>query len=396
MLEVNNAWLTDAIERFSLNDCPQLKSIAINEVKKRTKVMPFRFIDGSELTKAPSPLHWVIKGIFMRKSLNQVIGETGSLKSFITLWMAYCVGNGIDWNGRKVEQGVVLYIAAEGEAGLGKRLKVLEDFYGMPPRNIKFSEDRADLSDAENVERMYETAKLMEWDVKLVIFDTLHMTAGDFDENSSKDYGKVFVSLNRIKEETNAAVIVIHHVGHGDKSRGRGSSASRAAMDNEYRAERKDGIVTLTCTKAKETEPPEPMRFKYSVVDTGWFDEDGFPETSLILEDAGAFYNPKITKLTESQQHALAVLVSVIKQSGTTMPEDTVDAFLASHPDVDIPERVVPVKAWRDSCVNALVQDGRSSGTARKLFSRTRNELDENNYVEMFEDFVWINPESET
>ena len=66
----------------------------------------------------------------------------------------------------------------------------------------------------------------------LIIIDTLarHHTG---DENSATEMSSFIGNLDQLREEFNAAVVVVHHSGK-DPSRGaRGSSAFRAALDHE-------------------------------------------------------------------------------------------------------------------------------------------------------------------
>ena len=79
---------------------------------------------------------------------------------------------------------------------------------------------------------------------------------GPGDENSAADIGAFLNSVDMLRDETGAAVVIVHHAGHGDKTRARGSSAIRAAVDVEYSLTKTPEGVTLECTKAKDFEPP--------------------------------------------------------------------------------------------------------------------------------------------
>jgi hypothetical protein len=50
-----------------------------------------------------------------------LFGPSGHGKTFLTLDWAYCVATGIPWYGRQVKAGHVVYVAAEGHAGLRQR-----------------------------------------------------------------------------------------------------------------------------------------------------------------------------------------------------------------------------------------------------------------------------------
>jgi hypothetical protein len=65
------------------------------------------------------PVNPLIDGLFDEGALSVIYGDSGSGKTFATLDMAFHVGAGLDWNGKKVTRGLVVYVAAEG----GKRIK---------------------------------------------------------------------------------------------------------------------------------------------------------------------------------------------------------------------------------------------------------------------------------
>ncbi|MFK5284070.1 AAA family ATPase, partial [Lacticaseibacillus paracasei] len=48
-------------------------------------------------------------------------GESGSGKSFMALQLAGAIARGVEWRGRRVKQGRVVYIAAEGAGGFRNR-----------------------------------------------------------------------------------------------------------------------------------------------------------------------------------------------------------------------------------------------------------------------------------
>jgi acetyl-CoA acetyltransferase family protein len=55
----------------------------------------------------------------------------------------------------------------------------------------------------------------------------------------------------------------VHHTGHNDKQRGRGSSAIRGGVDIEYLvAIQGEGLSQLSCAKMKDAPKPEPTAFE--------------------------------------------------------------------------------------------------------------------------------------
>ncbi len=56
------------------------------------------------------------------------------------------------------------------------------------------------------------------------------------DENSSQDIAAFIGNIDKHIKPLGAAALVVHHSGHGQKDRSRGSSSIRAAMDGEFAA----------------------------------------------------------------------------------------------------------------------------------------------------------------
>src|SRR5205085_1304830 len=82
---------------------------------------------GKALVLAGKPL---VKGLLNRGGMSVLYGESNSGKSFVGLDLGYHIGKGVPWCGRKVHRGAVVYLAAEGGAGIYARLGALERHYG--------------------------------------------------------------------------------------------------------------------------------------------------------------------------------------------------------------------------------------------------------------------------
>ncbi len=71
---------------------------------------------------AGRPPQWLIKDILPKAGLAMVYGESGAGKTFFVFDMVATIARGVDWRGRKVKKGRVIYVAAEGVGGFRKRL----------------------------------------------------------------------------------------------------------------------------------------------------------------------------------------------------------------------------------------------------------------------------------
>jgi len=233
---------------------------------------------------------FVIKGLIPECSFASIYGPSGSYKSFLALDWACHIATGKDWDGHKVKQGAVLYVAGEGGFGVTQRIRAWE-----LKHKVKNLDNLARLpapifpSDGDQIKTMIEYCHEIETKtgqgLKLIILDTLARCYGGNDENSSRDMGAFIKGCDTIKQLTGATVLVVHHSGKNVDSGGRGSSSLPAALDVEYRVSR-DGegqqALVLTCSKMKDAEQPDPKAYDLTSVHIRT-DSDGDDVNSLSV-----------------------------------------------------------------------------------------------------------------
>lgn len=278
----------------------------------------FKLTALSDIPTTRPPKQWLIKKTLEPRKLHTLIGESGAGKSFIALDMAWHVAHGIDWNGHSVKaKGDVVYIAGEGAEGVIDRCSALSKHYGQPMPDNYFVSDQGINFDVEaDVKMLVDVVKSCSASPALVIIDTLHRNFSA-DENSAKDIAALLKKLDAyLRVELGAAVLLVHHSGHGDKDRGRGSSAIRAAVDVELVAKKdKDGLIVLSCSKAKDFAAGEPLSFKLQTVELNHADDDGEQVTSAVPIYLGHAFK-KTKELKPDNQEALAILETMLTQSG--------------------------------------------------------------------------------
>lgn len=249
---------------------------------------------------------WVIKNLLERGSNTLLFGESGACKSLIAMDWAFCIGNGINWHGHKTKQGTVVVIAGEGHRGLAMRMQALKQKYNMKPNNIYFSTKSVNLLDRDAVTRVGNILDglALEMPPCAIFIDTMHRNMHG-DENSSEDMALFLANMEFLAKKYNAAITPVHHSGHGDKGRARGSSAIKAGMDAEFCMTKKSKMeVTFSCTKSKDFSAGNNMDFKIKVVDLEgecFYDEDeGKQIEGVYLEYVGQAEDKK--DLTKAEQ----------------------------------------------------------------------------------------------
>lgn len=226
----------------------------------------FRLRSLKDLQEVPDP-RWLIEGILSEGAMCEVHGPPASAKSFLVLDWALSVASGRPWHGRSVLKGDVVYIAAERALGLKRRsaawrkARLVEEWPG-----VSVLDTAVQLLEEEDVDQFLRVLHESEMKPVLIVVDTL---AGCFlggDENSARDMNTAVHSLLDIQRATGAAVLVVHHTGK-NTSVERGSSVLRGRMDVMVDVARKGDQITVSCSKASDFAPFDPMRLRIRAVE---------------------------------------------------------------------------------------------------------------------------------
>ncbi|WP_333601524.1 hypothetical protein [Flavobacterium sp.] len=187
-----------------------------------------------------------------------------------------------------------------------------------------------------------------------------------------------------------AAILVVHHSGHGNKDRSRGSSSIRAAMDGEFSATKKDKSITLTCHKAKDFEELNPLQFTLKPTELEWLDSDDKPMTSVYLEYGGVATTDKKNKLTAKDEAILTSLDAAIVEHGI---EPTAEIKL-KFGEFDSPagkmQRVVNIDYWREKAYPSIVVTGNNPENAKRVaFNRCSDKLLNQGLIVKCDNYAW-------
>lgn len=231
----------------------------------------------------------VIEGFLYRDTLARIIGPSGHMKSFVALDFAGHIGGGHDWRGCRVTQGPVIYLVAEGGAGIRKRVRAWEQYHGRKMAGVRFLPRPVQAGDAVAWSVLTEVCKRIQ--PVFIIFDTQARVTVGVEENSSREMGLVIDRMDNLRTVTKACVTLIHHQGlQGDH--GRGSTAVKGALQTELRVTKKgkkgpDSQVIVSSDKQKDDEELDDIAFGITVVKLdGEAKEDGSPVTSVVLTPA--------------------------------------------------------------------------------------------------------------
>ena len=375
-------------------ELPAQTELLVNKSEFKEKSSLFPLIGASKLTEKPVQITWLVENIIEQDSLNLLFGEPASGKSLFALDWAFCMATGMDWHGHRTKQVDVVIIAGEGFAGLARRLKALECKYNCnSPDRLFISQKSAQLLDANNAKWIAESIKAICSNPGLVIIDTLHRNM-DGDENSSQDIGKFISNLDVFMKPLGAAVLVVHHSGHGQKDRSRGSSAIRAAMDGEFSATKSNKSITLACHKAKDFEAFKPLEFSLNTIDIGWLNEDDEPMTSVYLIHQGiAKPNTKKRKLSARDDSILTSLSDAIVKHGIEPTADIKAKYAGFNTLAGKDRKIVHIDHWREQAYKVITVDCETEESKqdaiKKAFKRCRDKLFNESFTVEHGDYAW-------
>ncbi len=251
----------------------------------------FKFTKAREILLKPTPIAWAVRNYFARDSLVAVNGQPGSAKTFIALDWSACMSTGTAWFGNEVAKGAVFYLCGEGHAGISRRLRAWEVARGISLADAPLFVSNAAicLNDPMAAQQVLDAVDALGAQTGaipiLIVVDTLaRHNSGD--ENDTKDMSAFIRTLDIFRNRYGATVLVVHHAGHGDGQRGRGSSAQRAAWDTEFFVIARDEARALICTKAKDWETPEPVQFGLRPIELPepWVTDEGTALQSAVVD----------------------------------------------------------------------------------------------------------------
>lgn len=217
-----------------------------------------RLVDTPALCRLPPPAPVVSRWLNLN-TLAVIYGASGAGKSHVALDVAGHVTEHDHWNGYAITRGQVLYIVAEGAAGMARRAEAWSAHHDVEPR-IVWHPAAINLTAPEWAYALAEVAG--ELRPALVIVDTFARSTPGMDENSARDVGLVVAHLDAIREASGSCVTLVHHTGKDTTKGARGSSALKAAVDTEIEVVGSEGRLSVRCTKQRDGAEPGPLNFR--------------------------------------------------------------------------------------------------------------------------------------
>ena len=193
-------------------------------------------IDFGNVTATSSPHEPLIKRFLTRKEIAVLYAESGMGKSFLSLEIAMAVALGEDYRGMKTRQGLVVYQAGEGGAGIQRRIAAYKQHNEVSgdipavliPKRINLLEEKSVDEFIKEINAQRENYP--DHPLELVLIDTWAKATLGANEVSAQDVTKALKGVEKIQSECNTAVLLVHHT-NASGERMKGNSVLPAAVE---------------------------------------------------------------------------------------------------------------------------------------------------------------------
>ncbi len=324
--------LYDALVRGDFKESKDLEDYINSCVEKKPKGM-VTFTRADEVLKQVDNPDWLIRDVVEKESLMCIFGKPKSGKSFIAIAMAAAIAKGESFYGNESFSKPVMYVCGEGQRGVKRRLAAWQqgmfDLTGVP----LYLSDRAvrvnDADDFKMLEEEIEALTQQVGEIGMIVIDTFQRNfVGN--ENSAEDVGNFINKLDGLISHYKCCVCLVHHTGHGNSDRGRGSSVMGASLDYEFKVDREDKavgdtieeqmFVTFEQTLNKDGQGMSEKSFVFKEVE---IIGEGLNLTSGFLEETNIdFKTKKSDKLPMMQDRTLTALETVAYIKDNQNPQD--------------------------------------------------------------------------
>lgn len=346
------------------------------------KAPKFELIRFRDIRLSTVPFY-LVKGVIPRAGLVLVWGPPKCGKSFWSFDVGMHIALGWEYRGRRVKQGPVVYLAAEGAAGFPARKEAW--------RSRHLSNDRSDPSfhlimARPNLIKDHDDLiscvrdQIGDETPAAVFIDTLNKTLVG-SESSDQDMTAYTAAAEAVQKTFRCAVVIVHHCGKDD-SRPRGHTSLTGAVDAQIAIEKRieaAPLFTATVEYLKDGPPDAQFACRLEQVEVA-LDDDGDPITSCVVVPTDApSAGTRRSRLTPDQELAKRWLADVLCDSGMD-PPFPLPAGL----------KVVERSQWRDRCYLKGFRAGDTDEAKRQAFGRAVKGLMLAGAIAQQHDKVWL------
>lgn len=347
----------------------------------------FNFAWADTLNPNAAKKRWLIKGVLGEGEFTLFSGLPGCGKSVALTDAACHVAAGVDWHGKAIQQGLVIYFAAERKSLTERRVLAWREEHNikddMPLALVNgplaLSEKPEDEAQAL-IDAIKDAEAIAGLPCVWIILDTLTRTYGGGDQNASKDMGRYIKAVDALTHGTGAHVSVIHHT-TWDGQRGKGAIDLDGAVDASFLIKKTGDAYCLACDGANDMDEGPVLHYKLAAREYGVDEETGEPLNAPVVIAIEAPI--EVDALLRGQA---GDVLAALKAAITAKPNKTyVD--LGQSP---LSERVgASIEDWRSN-YRALFGADRKADTVDRTFRRQKDKLETAKLVTIIGTYAYI------
>src|SRR5262249_16101570 len=145
------------------------------------------------------------------------------------------VARGIPYRGRRVHQGIVVYVALEGDKGFRRRIEAYKRHHGLADAPFYLTTNPIDL--VRDLKTLIDNIKQQTPKMPVaVVIDTLNRSLVG-SESSDEDMAAYIKAADAVREAFGCVVVIVHHCGI-DSSRPRGHTSLSGAAEAQLAVKR--------------------------------------------------------------------------------------------------------------------------------------------------------------
>ncbi len=223
---------------------------------KHTSTNTLNITNVEELFNLKPNKDFIVDQFIYPQNLIMLFSPPKNYKSLLALKLCMDIANGKKFFGLKTKKSNVLYCDRENNENLiHQRLHALRKAnpkeYSRKKFPLHFLIRQGDLESELWVQQLIDTVK--EYNIKMVVFDTMKRYSTNFDENNANDINRIYTGVYQpLIDECNCSILFLHHTNKRGEFRGSGDFLGM--VDSAYSIEKmnnKNNDFKISCLAAR-------------------------------------------------------------------------------------------------------------------------------------------------
>jgi hypothetical protein len=328
----------------------------------------------------------ILQGVLGVGEFSLFVAKPGTAKSVLVGDIGCHIAAGLDWHGRAVKQGLVVFFAAERKKLTERRIAAWRKKHGVTNIPFVVVGGKLDLTtglvDAKALAKVIaELERKSGHSCVLIILDTVTRTFGPGDQHQSKDMSRYIQSVDALHRATGAHIAAIHHSPWSD-DRGKGAIDLDGAVDVSFvvnvAGTGPTKQFTLACTGSNDGEEGVITTFKLESIALGTDDEGNETTAPVVIQADARVKAPKHADM------AFECLERSIEEHGRGVPDNA--------PGFPKDVVVASTDLWRDAYYASCRarEPNVSDDTLRKRYERAVTALIDSDRIGRTGQWNWI------